>query len=498
MSSNSNTLPSAAVGATLLLVVGLVCACASHAFAETLQDALEMAYQSNPGLQAERDHLRATDEEQVQAEVGYRPTISANESYNYSTLGLGQPTPTTATGTEGAIALTQPLYTGGRVASQVDTAHADILAQRAALSGAEAQMMFNVIQAYVDVRRDREVLKIEDAKIDVLAQQMDQTQAQFLAGDVTRTDIAQAQARLAQAKSDRAASGADLQAAEASYAAVVGHAPADLAPEPSLAELIPATLDAAFEAAEDGNPQLEQAKFFESAATARVAGAKAQYRPTIGLTGSFGYTSGAVVENGQLISPGAGGPFANVSPYGSVMVTATIPIFSGGLNASQVRQAAASDAEAKMTLENVRRELLQTVAASWSKLEGERASIAADEEQVKANTLAYEGAHEEQKAGFRTVIDVLNAEQELAASQLALANAHRDEYLATASLLAAIGSLQAKNLIPSEPRYDPEANYRKVSHAFGSVPWTSLISSVDRLGRPAETGPSGSGVGPSR
>jgi len=454
-------------------------------FAESLPDALAEAYASNPSLQAQRAQLRATDEEYVQAEVGYRPTVSATESYTYSYVDTPPTTATTTNGTAGGLTVTQPLYTGGRVARQLDAAQADIFAGRAALRRTETDVLLSVIQAYLDVRRERETLEIRDSVIQVLGHQVEQANASFTAGDGTRTDIAQAEARLAQARSDRAATEADLQAAVSAYTAVVGHAPGDLAPEPSLAALLPPTPDAAFDLAETNNAALAQARFAEQAAAARVAEAKAANRPTVGVSGSFGYTSGAVVVDGQLLNPGAtGGLFSNVAPNATVMVTASIPVFTGGLNSSQIRQTAELAEAARVGVEGVRRQVTQAVATGWERLLGERERIDAVQQQVKADELAFEGVGEEKKAGYRTELDVLNAEQELAASRLTLVSAEHDEYLTTATLLTVIGTLTVKSLVPTEAAYDPASHYRKVTHAPGWVPWSPAVGALDRLGAP--------------
>jgi outer membrane protein len=456
-----------------------------HVSAESLSDALGEAYASNPTLQAQRAQLRATDEEYVQAETGYRPSAGVSESYTYSYLDMPPTGSTSTNGTAGAVTITQPLYTGGRVARQLDAAHADILAGRAALKHTETDVLLSVIQAYVEVRRDRETLQIRDSEIQVLSHQVEQANASFAAGDGTRTDIAQAEARLAEARSQHAATQADLQAAVSTYAAVVGHTPGELTPEPPLTGLLPGDIDTAFSAAEGNNPQLAQAQLTELAASARVAEAKANNRPTIGVTGSFGYTSGAIVVDGQLLNPGASnGALSNVAPNATVAVTATIPVFTGGLNSSQVRQAAEQDSAARISVEAMRREVTRSVATAWNRLIGERERIDADQQQVKADELAYEGVTEEQKAGYRTVLDILNAEQELAASKLALVTAQYDEYLATASVLAALGTLDARALIPGAAAYDPATNYRHATRAPGGVPWSPAIGAIDRLGAP--------------
>ncbi|HEY2710152.1 MAG TPA: TolC family outer membrane protein [Caulobacteraceae bacterium] len=459
--------------------------CAS---AETLNDAIALAYQTNPTLQAERAQLRATDEEYVQARAGYRPTADIAASYTYDNNEAGLFGPTVSNTTNGAVQISQPLYTGGRVAAEVDAAKADILAGREGLRRAEIGVLQNVIGAYLDVRRDQEQLTISQDNVNVLSRQLDETNGRFDAGQLTRTDVAQSQARLAQAKSQLASAQASLAVARAAYAAVVGQNPGDLAPEPPIASLLPASVDAAFDDAEKANPQLLQANYVEQSSAAKLAQAKALTRPTVGLTGSYGYTGGAESISGLLSGLGSsGGPFSNYARDVTVSVSAKAPLFAGGMYASQIRQAAEADNVSRIGVESARRQVLQAVSQAWNQLLGARAGLTADEETVRSDTVAFEGVREEQKVGLRTILDVLNAQQELETSQLALVGARHDEYVAAAAVLSAIGSLEAKDLIPAEPRYDPKANFEKVKHAPGWVPWEGAIEAIDHVGAPVPT-----------
>ncbi|HXQ15494.1 MAG TPA: TolC family outer membrane protein [Caulobacteraceae bacterium] len=459
------------------------------AAAETLGDAIALAYQTNPTLQAERATLRATDEEYVQAEAGLRPTLGASASYTYQDANVsqtGSPDIKVSGGGEtGGLQISQPLYTGGRASAQIDAAHADILAERENLRRTEESVLQSVIGAYVDVRRDQQQLAISQDNVTVLARQLDETSARFDAGQLTRTDVAQSQARLALARSQLATAQSTLAVARAAYAAVVGQNPGELAPEPPIAPLLPPSVDAAFDAAEQGNPQLRQADEAEQASAARLAEAKAALRPTVSLTGQYGYVS-------QQQGVSAGGGFNSSVGLvesqlgGSVTATVNVPIFNGGGYASQIRQAAERDNVARIGVEGARREVLQAVSQAWNQLLGARASLAADEEQVKSDTVAFEGVREEQKVGLRTILDVLNAQQELETSQLQLVGARHDEYVAAAAVLAATGALEARALVPDQPRYDPDANYAKVRHA-GAVPWEGAVHALDHLGAPAPT-----------
>jgi outer membrane protein len=472
-----------------LAVCGAALLAPAAARAETLADAIALAYETNPTLQAERAQLRATDEEYVQAEAGLRPTVSGGGSYTYQDQRVsetGTPTFNVAGGGEqGVISVTQPLYTGGKASAQIDAAQADILAERENLRRTEIGVLQSVIGAYLDVRRDQEQLAISQDNVNVLERQLDETKARFDVGQLTQTDLSQSQARLAQARAQLAAAQATLAQARAGYAAVVGQNPGELAPEPPIASLLPPTIDAAFDAAERDNPQIRQAEDAEQASAARLAEAKAQTRPNVSLSGQYGY----VAQQGGISS---GGFNSAIGVYeselgGSVTATVSVPIFTGGLTSSQIRQAAERDNVDRIGVEGARRQVLQAVSQAWNQLLGARASLAANEEQVRSDTVAFEGVRAEQKVGLRTILDVLNAQQELESSQLALVGTRHDEYVAAAAVLAAMGALEAKDLVPGERSYDPKANFDKVRHAPGWTPWDNAVGALDRLAAPQPT-----------
>ena len=459
----------------------------SPAAAETLSDAIALAYQTNPTLQAQRAQLRATDEEWVQAEAALRPTVSVSGAYQYQHEQIsipGSSLSATVAGPTGnaVVTVNQPLYTGGAASAKVDAAQADILAGRENLRRTEISVLQSVVGAYLDVRRDQEQLAISLDNVNVLARQLEETSAKFNAGVLTRTDVAQSEARLAQARSQLATAQSTLAQARAAYTAVVGQNPGELAPEPPIANLLPPSVDAAFDAAERDNPQLRQANYAEEASAARLAQAKSQMRPTVSVQGQYGYV-------GALSSTGFGGAasFLESEVGGTVSANINVPVFTGGLYSSEIRQAAEQDNVSRIGVESARRDVLQAVSQAWNQLLGARASLAADEEQVKSDTVAYEGVREEQKVGLRTILDVLNAQQELEQSQLALVGARHDEYVAAAAVLAAMGALEAQALIPGEARYDPKANFDRIRHGVGWVPWEGAVGAIDRLGAPRPT-----------
>jgi outer membrane protein len=323
-----------------------------------------------------------------------------------------------------------------------------------------------VIQAYVDVRRDMRALAINQENQKVLQGQLDQVQAQFDVGEVTRTDVAQAQARLAAAKAQVDAAGATLSVSRAAYASVVGQAPTDLAQEPELPG-VPASFDDAMDIASKENPGVRAAQYAEQATHHRVAQARADYLPNANLQASYGAT----------LSPSLGLSLSQRSEF-QATAQVNVPIFTGGLTGSRVRAAIEHDNAARVQIDGAQRTMLQQVSQAWAQVLSTRASRASNQEQVKADEIAAEGTRQEYQVGLRTTIDVLNAEQELRDAQLALVNSEHDNYVATAQLLAAMGRLEARELISGVKPYDPKANFDHVKNK-GTVLYDRAIQAVD-------------------
>lgn len=468
---------------------GLALGLASPASAETLAEAIALAYDSNPTLQAQRATQRALDENWVQARSGYRPQASAQGRLGYSEARRpgGTLVDTNNNGivdtrvrnrgeTNSAIAtlsLSQPLYTGGRVAATVSAAEADILTGRENLRRTEASVLQAVVQAYVDVRRDQEALRIRQENVGVLRRQLDESKARFDVGEITRTDVAQSEARLAAAQSLLTQGQAQLAISRASYAALVGQNPGDLAPEPSLATLLPADVTEAFAAAEEGNPQIRAAEYAQQASKARVAAAKAERMPTVGLNGSLGVSGSADPWERDLFGRDV-----------AASATVTVPLFTGGLTSSRIRAAMERNNADRIGVETARRSVMQGLTGAWNQLIASRSNISSTDEQVKAARIAAEGTRQEQQVGLRTTLDVLNAEQELRQAELAQVTARRDEYVAASLVLAQMGLLEGPNLIPTVTRYDPKANFGKLRVTWGWVPWEEPIAVIDGVTTP--------------
>lgn len=484
------------------LLAATVCAAVAGASAfpagaETLADAIALAYQNNPTLQAQRATQRALDETYVQARSGWRPTLTLGGRVQYNETR----TPKAAAGQDtnadgipdsfgafgiresnsGAAQLTfnQPLWTGGRVAAAVNAANADVLAGRENLRRVEAQVLASVIQAYSDTRRDQETVRIRQENVNVLTRQLQESNARFDVGEVTRTDVAQSQARLSQAQALLQSSVAQLAITRATYATLVGQNPGELAAEPSLAYLLPTDPDEAFKLAEEFNPQLRAQQFTEQASRARVAGARAERLPTVSTSVTYGFSGPAIPDRPadafqrDLYQRGV-----------TAAVSGSIPLFNGGLTTSRVRQAVERNNADRITVEGVRRTVLQNVTTFWSQLIAARANITSSDEQVRAAKIAAEGTRQEQQVGLRTTIDVLNAENELRTAELNAVTSRRDEYVAAANVLAVMGRLEGKNLVPVVPQYDAAKNFRKLRITWGWVPWEEAVGVVDQLATP--------------
>ena len=467
---------------------GLIAGGASLASAETLADAIALAYQTNPTLQGQRASQRALDESVVQARTGLRPQISA--SADVSAFD-GEADGDAGRGSGAGLSISQPIYTGGRVSSQITAAQADVLTGQEGLRSVEASVIQAVITAYVDVRRDQERLRISQDNVAVLQRQLDEARARFEVGEITRTDVAQAEARFAASRASLASAQAQLAISRASYAAVVGQNPGDLEPEPSLETLLPTAVENAFDAAEQNNSQILGAQYAERASAARVATARSSRLPSITATGSVGYDASASAVS-PLFSNNA---FEDYGRSVSGRVGVSVPLFTGGLISSQVRAAQERNNADRQAIEETRRSVLRTVSQAWNSLIGARANLTANEEQVRAARIAFEGVRQEAQVGLRTTLDVLNAEQELRNAELSLVTARHDEYVAAAVLLSAMGKLEAKYLTPDVTQYDVTANGKAFSHKIGWTPWEPVLVLIDSIvSLPAPAAPASGSV----
>ncbi|MGC1305508.1 MAG: TolC family outer membrane protein, partial [Caulobacteraceae bacterium] len=445
------------------------CLSAPLAHAETLADAVALAYQSNPTLQAQRAQLRATDETYVQARAGWRPTASAQVGANYSKapestlFGVSQVESNTG---QAILGVTQPIYTGGRTAAEVRATESDVMAARQGLRATEAQVLQGVVQAYADVLRDQQLLAVHQDDVAMLQREVDDANARLQAGEVTRTDVAQTETQLISSQSALTAAKGQLQVSRSNYAQVVGQNPGQLAPPPALPGL-PIDVDHAFDAAEADNPTLRQAEFTEQSSRIRVAEARAANRPTLSVNANIGLTG--------PVTPFFGNAYDRAVNASAVI---TQPILTGGVNASQIRRALELNNSDRISIETTRRAVVQAVSQAWNGMVTGRNTTTGEEKHVGVAQDYFFGTREEYKVGQRATLDIIVAEQSFISARLALISARHDTYVAESSLLAAVGRLEARYLTPDTPSYDPAKSFKRVKNA-GDLPWEGVVAAID-------------------
>ena len=449
--------------------------------AETLADAVALAYESNPTLQAQRAQLRALDETYVQARAGWRPTASAQVTGSYSKTPqaslFGGTTQVESNVGDAVIGVTQPIYTGGRTATEVRATHDDILAARQALRATEANVLQAVITAYADVLRDQAVLEIREHDVAVLQGEADDALARRRAGEVTATDVAQTLTQLAQSRSALTGAQGQLQISRANYAAIVGQNPGQLS-APAEMPGVPADVDAAFDAAIRQNPGLQQAQFTEEASRARVAEARAANRPTLSVNANIGYTG--------PLTPFYGHDYDRAV---SATVTLTQPLLTGGVNDSNIRRALELNTSDRINIEAARRTAVQAVSQAWNQMITDRATYVSETDHVRVARDYFSGTQAEYTVGQRSTLDIIVAEQSLVGAEISLTVARHDAYVAQAALLNSMGRLEVRYVVPGAPLYDPQAAFHRVAND-GALPWEGVIAAIDTLGAP--------GAGPPR
>lgn len=415
-----------------LSVIGLMVVVVP-ARATTMRDALVTTYLTSPRLEAGRSELRAVDEQVPQALAGYRPSLFLNSDATavQSTVRQGEVFSQNRSGKSVGVTLRQNLYAGGGTQASVSQAEHQVQAQRSKLSGLEQEVLFDAIDAYTAAYRDERVLELALNNEERLTRQLEATRDRFDVGEVARTDVAQAEARLSRARADVEQAKADLSASRALYERVIGEQPVKLE-EPKILVDLPKTQDDARALAE-ANPDIVAATFDLYAARDSVDVAFSNLLPSLDLQGSVEY---------------ADQPTASLEWSRSALVglNLSIPLYQGGGEYSQVRQNKQRVRQARDQLEDTHRSVQQIVASSWERLLAATAAISAFRAEIRANEIALEGVQQEALVGARTVLDVLDAEQALFESQVSLVRAGREEVLASYQLKLAVGQLTVDGL----------------------------------------------------
>ncbi len=341
---------------------------------------------------------------------------------------------------------TQPLYEGGRVGAQRDLAKSQIAAGRASLRNVEAQVLLGVVTAYMDVVRDQEALELARRQVELLERQRQAAQDRFDVGEVTRTDVAQAEARLSGARTGLISAEAQLTASRAAFASVVGAPPQNLERDPRLPPL-PDSQAAALEAALASNAQLAAAQAGAQGAEAAVALAQSALLPNVNLTAE--YSRG---ESSTEIGPLTTNRDTDSTTIG---IGANVPLYQGGAEWSAIRQAKQTLNQNRLLVAQAERQVAEAISDAWNGLVAATSAIDSASQQVTASEIAAEGVRQEADVGSRTTLDVLNAEQELLNARVTLVQNRRNRYVAAYSLLAAMGQLNAETLGLGVEIYDP-------------------------------------------
>ncbi|HEY7665802.1 MAG TPA: TolC family outer membrane protein [Xanthobacteraceae bacterium] len=446
----------ALVGAALSAVV------VATASAETLPQALVRTYQGNPQLNAERARQRGTDEGVPQALSGYRPQIMA-----VLTGGLQQVrvlffdnTIQTATLHTWTIGLTvnQTLFNGFKTANTVRQSEAQVRSGREALRNTGQGVLLDAVTAYTNVLANQSLVEAQRINTTFLRETLGTTRKRLDAGDVTPTDVAQAEARLSRGQADLNAAEVNYAISQALYAQVTGAPPGRLVTPESIDRLLPHSREEALAISRKEHPAVLAAMYDTDVAQLGTKVAEASLWPTLSVQGNVQRQW----ENDPTLS-------AKANDIASVLGQANVPIYDGGLAASQIRQAKELAMQARIVLELVRNQTQTAAIGAWVTFEGAKVALAAAESEVRAAESALSGVQKEAQAGQRTTLDVLNSQQDLIAARARLIGAQRDRVIAAYTLLAAVGRLDVKTLALRTPDYEPDVHYHQVRDAWGGL-----------------------------
>jgi outer membrane protein len=448
--------------AALGFIVTAVCA-ATAAHTQTLQDALVRTYQNNPQLNAERARQRGTDENVPQALSGYRPQISIGLSAGLQGVrnlfpGINDPVSSSLRPWSAGVTINQTLFNGMKTGNQVRQAEAQVQSGREQLRGVEQSVLLDAVTAYMGVIANQALADAQRVNVQVLREVLQTTHKRYDAGDVTPTDVAQAEARLNRGIADLNNAEINFAVSQATYTQVVGVAPGRLAPAEPIDRILPRQREAAVAIGRREHPAITGASLDVDVAQRAVNIAQAALYPTLGVQGSISRSSQTDVTLGTSRTDQA-----------SVIANLNVPVSDGGLAASQVRQAKELLGQARILLDKVRQQAETAIVAAWVANEGSKIALNAATSEVKAAEIALSGVQKEAQAGQRTTLDVLNTQQDLTGARSRLIVAQRDRVVASYTLFSAIGRLDHGKLALRTPDYDAATHYQQVRDAWGGI-----------------------------
>lgn len=439
---------------TFLAALLMATAISGTAQAQNIFEALSETYKTNPTLQAQRAYQRSVDENVAIARSGYRPTIALTAGYT-SADGktkndkIGDTTNDNSQTSIGA-KISQPLFNGFQTMNGVKAADSQVLAGQNSLYNVEQSVFLDAATAYMDVLRDTAIVELQKNNEKLLKKRLDETIQRFNVGEVTRTDVSQARARHAQAVSDRIASEGTLAASKAVYTRVIGSAPENLEEPKSIAEMLPKSMDDAMTFALDNNYSIKQYKNLFNAASYTVAMNNGALLPSVSLDAS-------ATKNYADYDQKAGTDKTDNLEIG---VNMTVPLYDAGENRAKIRQSKYLKWQAQEQLLETERQVKATVTSAWEYMVSNDSKIKSIIEQVKANEIALDGVQKEEALGNRTILDVLDAYQELLNSNVEEVKARRDYYVSGMNLLLAMGKLTAEDMKLDVELYDANEYYQ--------------------------------------
>ena len=438
------------------------------ALADTIEAALVRAYQNNPQLNAQRAQVRSTDENVPQALSGYRPKVAltASAGYQYSdTLSTqgGTPTQLVRTDIHGAnpprsagVTVTQTLYNGNQTANKTRAAESQVSGSREALRVMEENILLSAATIYMDYLRDSAIVEVQKSNVRVLEQTLKQTRDRFNVGEVTRTDVAQSEAQLAAGKTQLLTAEANLVTTRSNFRRIIGNEPSNLAPGSPVDRFLPKSLPTAVELSLIENPNVTAAMFGVDVNFLQVKIAEGALLPSVSLV-----ASAQEAYEQTLITP--------KQFTASAVAQVSVPIYQGGGEYSLIRQSKENVAQQRLNLDQVRDQTRANTVTAWGQLEAGKATVSSAQAQVTASEIALNGVREEAKAGQRTTLDVLNAQQTLVNARVALVTAQHDRVVASYAVLNAVGRLSPQVLKLSTTTYDPSVHYQQVRDSWFGV-----------------------------
>ena len=441
---------------------------AAAAGTTTMNAALIQAYQNNPQLNAQRAATRAVDENVAIALGGYRPRVTATGSISETHLETFTKTGPTSgctpanCGNVGSatygLTATQTLFNGFQTGNRTRQAESQVFAARETLRSTEQAVLLSAATAYMNLLRDAAILELQRSNVTVLEATLRQTRDRFNVGEVTRTDVAQAESRLAAGRSSLLTAQSNYITSQATYRQVIGVEPGRLVAAMPVDRLSPRNLAGALARARTEHPTITTATYNVDVAAYQVKVAEGALLPTLTLQGaaSKSHNSTTNLTTASTLSA-------------SATAQLTVPIYQGGQEYATIRQAKETLGQRRLDLDTARDQVQSTVTQAWGQLEAAKAQIEATQAQVAAAEIALNGVREEARVGQRTTLDVLNAQQDLVNARVSLVTAQRDRVVASYTVLAAVGSLSPQILGLGIPTYDAMTHYQQVRDRWGGI-----------------------------